>query len=103
MRFTRLKRQIQDGTLMRPHAGSFQSEVDKLADSLGKRKAISEESTAGKRRKRDTKFKIKTELEGTSDDNETDSSEYMDSEDEMPLAKRQVEKPRIDGPRSVSS
>lgn len=45
MRFTRLRRAIEDGTLIDTHGKHFQGNVDKIADTQKKRKKPSAEET----------------------------------------------------------
>jgi hypothetical protein len=103
MRYTRLRRQIESGTLIGTHGTPFPSDkvVEKNAEAKRKRKRLSpgdgtrndadeeglEEDESKNRAKR--KSVIKKEGDGsdrfeTSEDSE---SEFADSEDEMPLAK----------------
>lgn len=106
MRYTRLRRQIEGGTLIGTHGASFSGGFDKPATLLGKRKLSKRETSAAKSKvRRVNKMKIKNEYDETSDEHETDPSEYVESEDEVPLARRKpvrllIESPQLSMPSS---
>lgn len=92
MRYTRLRRQIENGTLIGTHGTPFQRSADKTLESSSKRKRSlqdrdDEEALAGS-----AKDKIKIENEYASDEYETDTSYETDSEDDIPLAKRKAQR-----------
>lgn len=104
MRYTRLRRQIEGGTLVGTHGTTFSGGFDKPPTSLGKRKSSEGEETICKRQvRRVNKMKIKNEHDENSDEFGTDLSEYVDSEDEMPLAKRKAGRFLIANPQSFMS
>jgi hypothetical protein len=94
MRYTRLRRQIEGGTLISKHGNPFSGVTEKTAADTRKRKTGSHQETEkgaqpGVLLKTITPDrKIKSEPDDFSDRYETDYSEGSDSEDEMPLAKR---------------
>jgi hypothetical protein len=112
MRYTRLRRQIESGTLIGTHGTPFPSDkvVEKNAEAGRKRKRLSPgkgpKSDAEEdkdQRKRDMKRKcvIKKERDGSEDFDSSGETEtdFEDSEDEMPLAK--LMKSRIKTPSTV--
>ncbi|TAQ85451.1 hypothetical protein B7494_g6230 [Chlorociboria aeruginascens] len=95
MRYTRLRRQIESGTLIGTHGTPFTGGAEKIAEALKKRKRSSgqeghkndddEDDIPIPKERKPGKNVIKDE---DSDEFETDGSEESgDSEDEMPLAK----------------
>jgi hypothetical protein len=98
MRYTRLRRQIEGGTLIGTHGTPFIRGAKRIAEvrkkskkpmaneyDEGRLRAVQKE-TAPRYQKKDVKF----EQSESSDGWETSSSENVDSEDEMPLAKRML-------------
>jgi hypothetical protein len=108
MRYTRLRRQIEGGTLIGTHGTPFGGGAEKIAEATKKRKkpllpSYNEGGLTEKRNEvatEDPEKHIKFEYNESSDMWET-SSGYSESDDEMPLAKRV---PRIDAdfPAAVS-
>jgi hypothetical protein len=94
MRYTRLRRQIEGGTLIGTHGTPFSGVIEKMSPDVRKRKKDSQpETEEGERpgvfaKTTSPDRKIKSEPEDFSDRYETDSSEDDDSDDEKPLAKR---------------
>jgi len=94
MRYTRLRRQIEGGTLIGTHGTPFSGVTEKMSPDVRKRKKDSQpETEEGERpgvfaKTTSPDRKIKSEPGDFSDRYETDSSEDDDSEDEKPLAKR---------------
>jgi hypothetical protein len=94
MRYTRLRRQIEGGTLIGTHGTPFSGVTEKMSLEVRKRKRDSQPETG--QGERPTVFakttspdlKIKSEPEEFSERYETNSSGDDDSEDDMPLAKR---------------
>lgn len=101
MRFTRLKRQIQEGKLVATQCASLPAQAETRVSTPCKRpKPREEELVAMKRPKtRGVQLKVKTEYEGTSDDSGSDS-DYVDSEDEIPLAQRHIGRHRVNTSQS---
>src|SRR5277367_1277587 len=97
MRYTRLRRQIEGGTLIGTHGTPFSGVAEKMSPEVRKRKRDSQPETGdgerpgvfAKTNSPDRKFK--SEPEEFSERYETDSSGGDNSEDEMPLAKRRYE------------
>jgi hypothetical protein len=103
MRYTRLRRQIESGTLIGTHGTPFPSDkvVEKNAEAGRKRKRLSpskgtggdadEEGQNKPASKKGTQRKSVVKKEGSSSDGFESSgdseSDFGDSEDEMPLAK----------------
>jgi hypothetical protein len=98
MRYTRLRRQIEGGTLIGTHGTPFSGVAKKMSPEARKRKRGSQPETGegeppgvfAKTTSPDQK--IKSEPEDFSERYETDSSKGEDSEDEMPLAKRRYDR-----------
>jgi hypothetical protein len=103
MRYTRLRRQIESGTLIGTHGTPFPSDkvVEKNAEAGRKRKRLGPEKSGtgdadedavekdeGKKRSK-PKSVIKKETEGCDgfESSGESESDFVDSEDEMPLAK----------------
>ena len=110
MRYTRLRRQIEGGTLIGTHGTPFSGLAEKMSPEARKRKRDSQPETGegeppgvfAKTTSPDQK--IKSEPEDFSERYETDSSEGEDSEDEMPLAKRRYDRVKTgDAPLQGSS
>lgn len=97
MRYTRLRRQIESGTLIGTHGTPFVGGAEKIAEAHKNRKRLcrnegennmDENATDGQRVKEDAEA-FKLEPQSYSSEYETDmSSEDTDSEAEVPLAKR---------------
>jgi hypothetical protein len=100
MRYTRLRRQIESGTLIGTHGTPFPSDkvVEKNAEAGRKRKRLSpgkdakidaSEETGGRKKDAKSKSIIKKEGDGSGEFESSGDSEsdFEDSEDEMPLAK----------------
>jgi hypothetical protein len=94
MRYTRLRRQIEGGTLIGTHGTPFSGVAEKMPPEVRKRKRDSQPETGEREwpgvfaKTTSHDRKIKSEPEDFSERYETGSSEGDDSEDEMPLAKR---------------
>lgn len=100
MRYTRLRRQIESGTLIGTHGTPFPSDkvVEKNAEAGRKRKRLSpgkdvkneaSEDMGGRKKNTKSKSIIKKEGKGSGEFESSGESEsdFEDSEDEMPLAK----------------
>lgn len=94
MRYTRLRRQIEGGTLVGAHGTPFSGVAEKTVLDMRKRKTGSQLETGSASQPTALKKsltphrKIKSEQDEFSDGYETDYSQDSDSEDEIPLAKR---------------
>jgi len=88
MRYTRLRRQIENGTLIGTHGTPFQRGADKAIETPRKRKRSFENRDDEDMLTDGVKHEVKIESGYQSDDYETDTSYESDSEDEIPLAKR---------------
>jgi hypothetical protein len=113
MRYTRLRRQIESGTLIGTHGTPFPSEkvAEKNAEAGRKRKRVSPGKGSGgdsqgdtpdtdetKKRAKHTSVIKKEGGEGEEFESSGDSeSEFVDSEDEMPLAKLMKSRTRASG------
>jgi hypothetical protein len=98
MRYTRLRRQIEGGTLISRHGTPFIGGAEKIMETTKKRKELMpteydegglravQVEAAPKYRKEYVKF----EQSESSDSWETNSSENVNSEDKIPLAKRML-------------
>jgi hypothetical protein len=103
MRYTRLRRQIESGTLIGTHGTPFPSDkvVEKNAEAKRKRKRLSpgndtrndadeeglQEDESKNRAKRRSVIKKEGDGSDRFETSEDSESEFADSEDEMPLAK----------------
>ncbi|PSS10832.1 hypothetical protein M430DRAFT_61218 [Amorphotheca resinae ATCC 22711] len=104
MRYTRLRRQIESGTLIGTHGTPFPSDkvVEKIAEAGKKRKRVNsgkdvkgdddEEELKGKKKEKERKRErsvVKREREDSDDFESSGESvtDFGDSEDEIPLAK----------------
>jgi hypothetical protein len=98
MRYTRLRRQIEGGTLIGTHGTPF---AEKIPSKMRKRTRdsqaeVGEEGQPAVFAKTSSPDrKIKSEPEEFSDRYETDFSEGNNSEDEMPLAKRRQDRVKL--------
>jgi len=94
MRYTRLRRQIEGGTLIGTRGALFSEVAEKMPPEVRKRKRDSQPETGEREwpgvfaKTTSPDRKIKSEPEDFSERYETGSSEGDDSEDEKPLAKR---------------
>jgi hypothetical protein len=89
MRYTRLRRQIESGTLIGTHGTPFAGGADKIAKAMRKRKKsiqVSGDADSGPGKVIDSQT-MSVKFEEDESDFET-GSEYSDSEDDVPLAKR---------------
>lgn len=105
MRYTRLRRQIEGGTLFGTHGTPF---AEKMPSEMRKRaRAQPEVIEAGQpavfAKASLPDHKIKSEPEDFSDWYETDSSEGDNFEDEMPLAKRRQDRVKLGNASSEGS
>jgi len=96
MRYTRLRRQIEGGTLMGTHGTPFSRPLEKLSDHLGKRKRLernNNEQGSLVEHSNSCAAKVVGDIEpdnSKSEQFETDSFESDDSGDDVPLAKRRA-------------
>lgn len=89
MRYTRLRRQIENGTLIGTHGTPFQRSPEKTYDPFKKRKRHVEDMDDEETLMRKDAEKIKPENKYLSDEYKTNTL-YERSEDEAPLAKRRA-------------
>lgn len=97
MRYTRLRRQIEGGTLIGSHGIPFSGGAHKIAQVSEKRKRVAKAGEiCDQQHAGSASIRIKPEFEYSTDGFETDSSYDSDSEDEMPLAKRKMSRALAD-------
>jgi len=96
MRYTRLRRQIEGGTLIGTHGTPFLGPTEKLSTPLGKRKRLernSSEQGSIVEHSSSCAAKVVGDIkpeDSESEQFETDSFDSDDSEDDVPLAKRRT-------------
>ncbi len=103
MRYTRLRRQIEGGTLIGTHGTPFSGVAGKMSPEMRKRTGVFQPEFSDGEKTTSLDRKIKSEPEEFSDRYETDYSEEENSEDEMPLAKRRYDRLKLGDASSESA